>query len=265
MGDVVWIIPETSPGRPPGVTSSSSGAVRRCTSAAATTCTHSRSSGRSWSTPSRDGRRDRRPGAGDRRGGVAFVVLARQIARPPPTSCAAVSGSLADYKVPPRRARGDLPRNAMSKIDKRELRAHAEPILAARGPDRRRPASGPHDTDATSSPAEPCRPPYAAAVDVVEGDRHLVGDQVLPAQRNELRVGGRPDPHIDDEGNRDLTEAFIGDTDHSRVGNRGGELSTSSTCSGKTLLPPRLMTSPARPSIQTKPSGSTRARSPVRR
>ena len=39
--------------------------------------------------------------------------------------------------------------------------------------------------------------------------------------------------------------------------------STSSTAAGKTLLPPRLMTSPARPSIHTKPSSSMRARSPV--
>ena len=43
----------------------------------------------------------------------------------------------------------------------------------------------------------------------------------------------------------------------------GDSRSTSSTSPGKILLPPRLMTSPARPSIQTNPSVSTWAMSPV--
>ncbi len=45
---------------------------------------------------------------------------------------------------------------------------------------------------------------------------------------------------------------------------RGERRSTSSTCSGNTLFPPRLITSPTRPSIQTNPSSSMWAMSPVR-
>jgi len=64
--------------------------------------------------------------------GVAFVVLARPDRPPAPDELRGwCRDRLADYKVPDHvELVADLPRNAMSKIDKRELRAHAEPILA---------------------------------------------------------------------------------------------------------------------------------------
>ena len=92
-------------------------------------------------------------------------------------------------------------------------------------------------------------------VDAMERHRHLVGREVLAAQ---LALGRRRRraASADDEGDGHLAETLVGETDHGDVVTRAGARSTSSTSSGTTLLPPRLITSPMRPSIHTKPSSS---------
>ena len=100
-----------------------------------------------------------------------------------------------------------------------------------------------------------------SASTIVSAGGDLVGRERRPAPRLEL-VERRA---ADDERPRDFAEPVVGDAGDRDVCDtvecRGCR---SSTSSGNTFRPPRLIMALTRPSIHTKPSASMRARSPVR-
>ncbi len=122
-------------------------------------------------------------------------------------------------------------------------RSRSSGSRGARGGGSCRPrCAGRASTQWNAAPA-PCRAPGWRGRGVEVGGRRLAADEeARPAPRRGGRRARRP---------------------RRRRRRPRPSRSTSSTCCGCTLLPPRLIMSPARPSIQTNPSASIVAMSPV--